>query len=149
MGTYRSGWNALTGGRRRVFGAAGVAGAALAGAALPTLGWRAEPAAAAGDPSPLPKPIPGGFPLQGGVIHVFAPGPEGFTLPFSRGQLQGLDVENSVLTDFKGASALAYLVGTATGHDGASYDLETDLRAFEGEYVAANGQRRRGTFALV
>jgi hypothetical protein len=80
---------------------------------------------------------------------VFAPGPAGVVLPFTKVPLEGLDVENSVLTDFERASALAYLVGTATGHDGTRYDLETDLRVFEGRYVAANGQRRQGTFALL
>jgi hypothetical protein len=150
MGAYRGGARALTGGRRRVFGAAGVAGAALVGAALPAVGWGAAPAGAAGDPLPLPKPIPGGLRLDDGrQIHVFGPGPGNITLPYSGATLGGLDVENSVLTDFKGSSALAYLVGKATGHDGTKYNLETDLRAFEGEYVAANGRRRQGTFALV
>jgi hypothetical protein len=114
------------------------------------VGGGAGTAAAAGDPLPAPKPIPGGLRLpDGSQIHVFGPGPTSVTLPFTGGVLQGLDVEGSVLTDFQGVSAVAFQVGTATGHDGTRYNLETDIRAFEGEYVAGDGRRRRGTFGFV
>jgi len=147
VGAYRGATRPAGAGRRRIFG---VAGAAVAAAAAPAAGWGARPAAAAGDPLPAPKPIPGGLQLPGlPQIHVFAPGPPGLTLPFSGATPQGLDVENSVLTDFQGASALAYLVGTATGADGTLFNLETDLRVYEGQYVAAGGARRQGAFALV
>ncbi len=119
-------------------------------AALPAVGWGAGTAAAAGDPLPAPKPIPGGITLPGNsVIHVFALGPTTATLPFTGVTLQGLDVESSVFTDFQGDSAVAFQVGTATGHDGTRYNLGTDIRAFEGEYVAMDGRRRRGTFAFL
>jgi hypothetical protein len=99
---------------------------------------------------PAPKPIPGGIQIPGGpLIHTFAPGPEGLTLPFTGVQLMGLDVEPSVITDFKGVTALAFHVGTATGSDGRQYNLETDLRAMEGRYVAEDGSRKRGLFALI
>ena len=39
------------------------------------------------------------------------------TLPFSGGQLQGLDVEPTTIRDFTGFSAVAFHVGTATGSD--------------------------------
>ena len=99
-------------------------------------------------PLPAPKPIPGGttfppFPL----IHELFPGPETITLPFTLVTLQGLNVEPSTITDFRGTTALAYHVGTATGSDGVTYGLETDIRVMEGEYVAADGSRERGTFA--
>ena len=88
---------------------------------------------------PAPKPIPGGtdfppFP----PIHWFGPGPETITLPFTLFTLQGLHVEPSVITDFKGVTALAYHVGTATGSDGLTYNLETDVRVSPGHI------RRRG-----
>jgi hypothetical protein len=70
------------------------------------------------------------------------------TLPFTGITLQGLDVEPTTITDFNGASALAYHVGTARASDGTTYNLETDIRAFEGEYVA-DGAIRRGSFALI
>src|SRR4029450_4417688 len=68
---------------------------------------------------------------------------------FTAVQLEGLDVEPSVITDYKGVTALAFHVGTATGSDGKQYNLETDLRAMEGSYVAEDGSRKRGLFALI
>ena len=98
-------------------------------------------------PLPAPKPIPGGtefspFPL----IHELFPGPETITLPFTLVTLQGLNVEPSTITDFTGVTALAYHVGTATGSDGRTYDLETDVRVFQGQYVGEDGSQRQGTF---
>jgi TAT (twin-arginine translocation) pathway signal sequence len=99
---------------------------------------------------PAPKPIPGGIQIPGGpLIHVFAPGPPDMTLPFTGIQLMGLDVEPSVITDYKGVTALAFHVGTATGNDGKQYNLETDMRAMEGTYIAESGSRKRGLFALI
>jgi hypothetical protein len=96
-----------------------------------------------------PKPIPGGGFDIPPLIHVFAPGDPSVTLPFTQGTLQGLDVEPATLTDFKGFSAVAFHVGTATGRDGTAYDLETDVRAFRGRYVDVTGARRFGTFAFI
>ena len=99
---------------------------------------------------PPPKPIAGGIQLpDGSQIHVWAPGPPDLTLPFSGGKGMGLDVEPSTFTDRSGFSALAFHVGTAKGSDGATYNLETDIRAFQGTYVEANGTRRFGTFAFI
>jgi hypothetical protein len=99
---------------------------------------------------PAPKPIPGGTELPDGtVIHVFAPGPPDVTLPFTGIQLMGLDVEPSLITDYKGVTALAFHAGTATGSDGKQYNLETDMRAMEGTYKAENGTRQRGLFAFI
>jgi hypothetical protein len=80
---------------------------------------------------------------------VFPPGPEGLKLPFTGGEPQGLDVETSTLTDFHGATALAYHVGEAKGSDGHTYNLETDMRVMEGKYVAVDGTTRHGSFALI
>ncbi len=97
-----------------------------------------------------PSPIPGGFELPDGtVLHVFPPGPPDITLPFTGVQLQGLDVEPSLITDYRGVTALAFHVGTATGSDGKRYDLETDMRAMEGTYIAENGTRQHGLFAFI
>src|SRR5262245_61330789 len=106
---------------------------------------------------PAPKPIPGGLDLKKAFglappydfIHVFPPGPTDITLPFTGGTLQGLDVETSTLTDFHGATALAYHVGEAKGSDGHTYNLETDMRVMQGKYVAADGTTRHGSFALI
>jgi hypothetical protein len=97
-----------------------------------------------------PKPIPGGLDLGGGnVIHVRVPGDPSVTFPFSGGQPMGFDVEPATLTDFEGFSAVAFHAGTATGSDGATYDLETDMRAYKGAYVDSAGTRRFGTFAFI
>ena len=99
---------------------------------------------------PAPKPIPGGNQIPGGpLLHVFLPGPPAVTLPFSGTQLQGLDTEPAVITDYRGVTALAYLAGSATGSDGRRYNLEADMRAMEGTYVATDGTRQRGLFGFI
>ena len=129
---------------------------ALAGVGLgATFGWP-EKSAANERPLPAPKPIPGGTDLSGfglvppyDFIHTFAPGPQGLTLPYTGVMLEGLDVEPSTITDFRGASAVAYLVGTARGSDGKTYNLETDIRIMDGSYISVEGTRRNGSFALI
>jgi hypothetical protein len=108
------------------------------------------------EPLPEPKPIPGGVDLSElrleppyDFIHEFLPGPEGMVLPFTQVQLEGLNVEPSTITDFKGATALAYHVGKAKGSDGKTYNLETDIWVMEGRYVSVGGTRRHGTFAEI
>jgi hypothetical protein len=93
-----------------------------------------------------PRPIPGG--LAPG-IHVWAPGPPAITLPYSGTTLQGLDVDPSPITDRSGFTSLAFHAGTATGSDGKQYNLETDMRAFQGRYIAADGTRQHGAFGFV
>jgi hypothetical protein len=99
--------------------------------------------------APAPNPIPGGLEIgPGAVIHTFGPGDPSITLPFTGFQLAGFDVEPGTITDFQGSSAVAYHVGSAQGSDGRTYNLETDLRAFEGDYVVDGGVHH-GSFALV
>jgi hypothetical protein len=86
-----------------------------------------------------PVPIPGG--LAPGA-HIFAPG------PLSLG-LQGVDVELNGITNFQGFSALGYLAGTATDSNGNNYDVGSDMRVFQGEYVSADGSHHRGTFVFI
>ena len=108
------------------------------------------------EPLPEPKPIPGEYDLSDlgleppyDFIHEFFPGPKDVVLPFTKVPLQGLNVEPSTITDFKGATALAYHVGKAKGSDGKTYNLETDIRVMEGRYVSVEGTRRQGTFAEI
>jgi hypothetical protein len=108
------------------------------------------------EPLPEPKPIPGGADLSGlglkppyDFIHEFLPGPVGVVLPFTKAVLEGLNVEPSTITDFKGTTALAYHAGKATGSDGKTYNLETDFRVMKGRYVSVEGTRRQGTFAEI
>ncbi len=100
------------------------------------------------DVQPAPNPIPGGFPIPPDILHVFAPGDPSVTLPFTGVILEGFDVEPSTITDFRGSSAVAFHVGTAEGSDGRTYNLETDMRAYEGEYVV-DGKTYEGAFAFV
>ena len=86
-----------------------------------------------------PVPIPGG--LAPGV-HIFAPGP--VDLGF-----QGFDVELNGITNFRGFSALGYLAGTATDSNGNNYNVGTDMRVFQGEFVSADGSHHRGTFVFI
>lgn len=136
--------------RKLVLGAAGAV--ASAGAAK-SLVWPTTSGAAAlrsgGGVLPAPNPIPGGLDLGGGLfIHVFAPGDPSVTLPFSGFSLGGFDVEPGTITDFNGSSAVAFHAGTAQGSDGKTYNLETDMRAFEGEFVVG-GTTYRGAFGFV
>jgi len=102
-----------------------------------------------GNPSPLRgtgglaglAPIPGGI-LLPPLIHVFAPGPAGLGF-------QGIDVEPSVISNFRGFAAQAYPVGTATDSQGNTYDMSNDMRIFQGEYVSADGTHHRGTFVFI
>jgi hypothetical protein len=102
---------------------------------------------------PSPEPIPGGLPVglppPYDLVHIFLPGPPSVTLPFSGLQLQGLDVEPTSITDFKGMTAMGFLTGTAMGSDGHEYGLEVDLRVSEGKYVTADGSLERGAFAMI
>jgi hypothetical protein len=136
--------------RRRFVQTAAAAAAGVTG----SLAWPAGAAAMHnGERRPVvvpPRPIPGGIQIPGGPqIHVWQPGDPSVTLPFSHATLMGFDVEPSTITDRRGFSALAYHAGTATGSDGATYNLETDIRAFKGTYIASDGVRRFGKFALI
>jgi hypothetical protein len=92
---------------------------------------------------------PRGVPLDARIfLGVSRPGDPSVTLPFSGGTPQGLDIEPITATDVKGASAVAFHVGTAHGSDGKTYNLETDIRAFRGQY-AVDGTTYRGSFAFV
>jgi hypothetical protein len=127
---------------------------ALAAAAGGSLAWPAGGVAWAGDEHRRaevpPKPIPGGIQIPGGPqIHVWSPGDPSVTLPFSGTTPMGFDVEPSTIGDFRGFSAVAFHVGTATGGDGTKYNLETDMRAFKGKYIGADGKRHFGSFAFI
>ena len=99
----------------------------------------ADPAKAVPTRDTDPAPIPGG--LAPGV-HIFAPGP--VSLGF-----QGFDVELNGITNFRGFSALGYLAGTATDSNGKTYNVGTDMRVFQGEFIAADGSHHRGTFVFI
>jgi hypothetical protein len=80
---------------------------------------------------------------------VWAPGPSDVTLPFAGAQRQGLDVESTTIKDFKGFFCGGVARRHGDGRDGTRYDLETDIRAFQGTYIDRTGTRRFGTFAFI
>jgi hypothetical protein len=133
--------------RRRFVQIAATAAAGVTGA---TLAGPASTAAAGGEDHRQalvpPKPIPGGVAPQ---AHVWPAGDPTVTLPFTHGTLKGFDVDPSTITDFRGFSALAYHAGTATGSDGATYNLETHMTVQQGSYVASDGTRHFGTFSFI
>jgi hypothetical protein len=98
-----------------------------------------------------PKPIPAVVTLPNGMqIHVGPPaGDPTVTLPFTHTTLRGFDVDPSTITDFRGFSALAFHAGSATGSDGATYNLETHMTVLQGSYIASDGTRRFGTFSFI
>ena len=82
-------------------------------------------------------------------IRWFAAGKAGVTLPFSGIPLFGKEYEPNTIDNFNGRIAYGYLAGEAKGSDGDKYDVELDLRVFDGEYVAMNGEVNYATFALI
>ncbi len=87
-----------------------------------------------------PVPIPGGDVIPP-LIHNFLPGPTPL--------FDGIDVEPNGITNFRGFVAQTTLGGTATGSDGKTYNLMSDMRVFQGEYVSVDGTHHRGTFVLI
>ena len=126
--------------------AAGVTGATLARPPR-AAAWHREADRQAVVP---PTPIPGGVtPPNHTQIHLWPAGDPTVTLPFSHGTLKGFDFDPSTITDFRGFSALAYHAGTATGSDGATYNLESHMTVLRGRYIAADGILRFGTFSFI
>lgn len=126
--------------------AAGVTGATLARPAR-AAAWGGESHRQSVVP---PTPIPGGVtPPNHTQIHLWPAGDPTVKLPFSHNTLRGFDVDPSTITDFRGFSALAYHAGTATGSDGATYNLETHMTVYQGRYIASDGTLRFGTFSFI
>lgn len=111
-------------------------------------GWRrataSHPPAAQADPRRTAVGLPA--PLD--FVHIFLPGPTDATTPFLGLPGEGLDVEPSTITDFRGRTAFAVLSGRARGNDGKNYNVEFDVRVIEGRYVAADGSRNYGAFGF-
>ena len=119
---------------RRTFlgGAVGVVGAAVGAGVLPGVALAAKPNDA------TPRPIPGGFAVDGITFHVFGFGP---------GQ------EPSTITDFNGFVGVCDVqgTGTATNPDGTTETLlfDTDMRFMDGVYMGVDGRVHHGTFGFV
>jgi hypothetical protein len=118
-----------------------VAGAAALGTlSLPKVAVGAPPS---GMPSPIPQVLDPTVP-----IHIQLPGypPAGSPDPAHN--------DPSTITDFNGQIGLSYVRGMGTRTDKATgstamLPFEVDLRFMKGEFVAADGRRRHGAFALI
>ena len=76
----------------------------------------------------LPVPIPGGDIIPP-FINQFFPGVgTGF---------DGLNADPHWITNFRGKVAMGYAIGTATDQTGRMYNVMTDVRVYQGDYVGA------------
>jgi hypothetical protein len=105
----------------------------LSVAALVTAVTTARPADAQLRPDPVPV-LPG--------ERVLFPGPR-------RLGLDGLSADPSTIGDFRGLVAVAYVRSRIRDAAGRRAIMANDVRVFQGDYVAADGVERRGTFAFV
>src|SRR5262245_34718880 len=140
----------LVGRRRLILASAGaVAGAALAATAAHASDDRDDHERGRRS---APLPIPGGIqigPTPDDVIHVWAPGPSTTKLPFSGAPLQGHDYDSTTIYTLDGNVAIASHAGRGVAGDGTPYNLETDVRAFEGRFALADGTKHEASFALI
>ncbi len=122
----------------------GAGGVIAAGAVLGSSVLRPRVVHAAQDD---PLPIPGGTPGLGGAFHVYGPTPDG--------SLDPIDAEPSLITNFNGVVALAYISGMVTRtkiSTGEQAELPfngSDMRFMQGVYRGVDGKPRQGTFALI
>jgi len=79
----------------------------------------------------VPVPVPGGDVVPpAGLINAFSPGDP--ALGFD-----GVNADPQVITNFRGVSAMGYTLGTATDGKGKMYQVVTDVRVYQGEYIGA------------
>ena len=116
----------------------------IAGFAVSVLGSAAMWAQAA-PPTVFPVPISGGDVIPP-TINVFAPGDPAVGF-------DGRNAEPNVIENIKGEIAMGYTAGQATDSAGAGYQVVTDLRVFQGDYVGATSTfvptRAHGTFVMI
>jgi hypothetical protein len=135
-------WHAELWERPFTRGQAVATGAAAFGVlALPRFAFGAPPSAG---PNPIPQVLDPAVP-----IHIQLPGypPLGSPDPATN--------DPSTITDFNGHIGLTYVRGTGTRTDKATsattsgLPFEVDLRFMKGVFVATDGRRRHGAFALI
>jgi len=101
-------------------------------------------------PQVFPVPISGGDVIPP-PINAFSPGDAAIGF-------DGLNAEPFVVRNIKGETAMGYTMGHATDGAGNGYQVITDLRVFQGDYVGvtaalpAGGSastRAHGTFVMI
>jgi hypothetical protein len=84
-----------------------------------------------------PVPIPGGDVIQPfGLFNQFLPGVGSI--------YDGMDAEPHGITNFRGVTAMGYTLGLATDNSGKTYQVITDIRVYQGEYVGAQATSSAG-----
>jgi hypothetical protein len=79
-------------------------------------------------PQVLPVPIPGGDVIPP-LVNQFFPGDgDGF---------DGLNADPHGITNFRGTVAMGYTNGLATDNAGNAYQVITDIRVYQGDYIGA------------
>ena len=76
----------------------------------------------------LPTPLPGGDVIPPFVNQFF---------PGVGTVYDGLNADPHGINNFRGAVAMGYAVGTATDNVGRTYNVMTDVRVYQGDYVGA------------
>jgi hypothetical protein len=77
-----------------------------------------------------PVPIPGGDVIQPfGLFNQFLPGVGSI--------YDGMNAEPHGITNFRGVTAMGYTVGPATDNSSKTYQVITDIRVYQGDYVGA------------
>lgn len=102
-------------------------------------------------PQVFPVPVPGGDVIPPSLFwNQFTPG-EGVGF-------DGRDAEPHGITNFKGVTAMGYTIGPATDNTGTAYQVITDIRVYQGDYVGATSTfgaggttsaRAHGTFVEI
>jgi hypothetical protein len=100
---------------------------------------------------PIPVPIPGGDVLAPSqLFNQFFPG----VGPI----YDGRDADPHGITNFRGLVAMGYTLGTAKDSAGRNYNVITDVRVYQGDYVGAvahepgggtKSARSHGTFVEI
>ena len=104
-------------------------------ACVPAWGQGSPPAQVVPIPIPggdvvLPtQPIPAGGVLTSGFINQFFPG--------SGSTFDGVNAEPHGVTNFRGVTAMGYTNGLATDNAGKVYQVITDIRVYQGDYIGA------------
>jgi hypothetical protein len=91
-------------------------------------------------PPVLPVPIPGGDVYAAPVnqINQFTPGDP------AAGLFDGVNAEPNGITNFDGVIAMGYTLGTATDNAGTPYQVVTDIRVYQGDYIGAQSSFAAG-----
>ena len=91
-----------------------------------------------------PVPIRGGDIIPPFVTQSTGAPCGGFFFPGVGATFDGLNAEPHGITNFRGIVAMGYTSGTATDNAGHVYNIGTDIRVYQGDYVGAKASGGAG-----